>query len=351
MGVNERQPRRSALRLLGGLAGLAALSACTSSLELFRRPATQLPQVAVWNASIPMSSPLLAAFLDGLTSLDYSVGANINLDWRTKENTWDRPNDEVAQELVATQPAAIVVSGTPTIVALAERTKTIPLISVLPHRSLVSLGLANSTTHPGGNVTGTEGKDDYYAKMVELLKATVPSLTRVAYLRNPTTPGTDGPMTIARRASSQLGVDLVELHARNFDEIETAFEKAATLHADGMLVATDSAFTSGNDAASNLYRASDPLMVLPLHYRIPVIYSNGDSFVASGGLMGFGVDLRDSYARAATYVNKILRGAAPGDLPIEESMVFDISVNLSTARAIGITFPPDVLAQANLVFQ
>jgi putative ABC transport system substrate-binding protein len=297
-----------------------------------------------------MSSPLVGAFIDSLSSLGYTMGGNINLDWRIKNNSWDRPTDVVAQELVAMQPAAIVVAGTPTIVALAERTNAIPLISCLPHRSLESLGLAQSLTHPGGNVTGTEGKDDYYAKMIELLKATVPMLARVAYLRNPATPGTDGPMAIAQAAAVQLGLDLVELQARDFDEIAAAFARADALHADGMLVATDSAFTSGGDL-SNLYPASDPLMALPLQYRIPVIYSNGDVYVASGGLMGFGVDLRDSYARAATYVDKILKGASAADLPIEQSMVFDVSVNLSTARALGITFPAEVLAQANLVFQ
>jgi putative ABC transport system substrate-binding protein len=219
----------------------------------------------------------------------------------------------------------------------------IPLISCLPHRSLESLGLAQWLSHPGGNVTGTEGKDNYYAKMVELLRAAVPSLNRVAYLRNPTTPGTDGPMAIAEAAAGQQGLDFVELQARNFDEIDAAFAEAAAVHANGVLVATDSAFTSGGD----IYPASDPLMALPLHYKVPVIYSNGDSLVASGGLMGFGVDLPDSYARAATYVDKILRGTSAADLPIEQSMVFDVSVNLSTARALGITFPPEVIVQAN----
>jgi putative ABC transport system substrate-binding protein len=297
-----------------------------------------------------MSSPLVAAFLEGLAAEGYTVGSNITLGWLIKENSSDRPNDEVARELVAMQPAAIVVAGTPTIVALTERTKTIPLVSCLPHRSLVSLGLANSTAHPGGNVTGTEGKDDYYAKMVELLKATIPSLTRVAYLRNPTTPGTDGPMAIAHDASTQLGIEFVELQARNFDEIATAFAHAAAMRVGGMVVATDSALISGGNV-SNLYPASDPLMALPLQYRIPVTYSGGDAYVASGGLMGFGANLRDSYTRAATYVRKILHGAVPGDLPIEQSMVFDVSVNLTTARALGITFPTEVLAQANLVFQ
>jgi putative ABC transport system substrate-binding protein len=347
----SRLARRSALRLLTGTAGLVALSACTSGLDALTRTSTQPPQVAVWNPSIPMSSPSVAAFLDGLTTLGYTVGTNIYLDWRTKENSWGRPNDEVAQELVAMQPAAIVVVGTPTLVALAKRTRTIPLISCPPHRPLVSLGLANSTARPGGNVTGTELNDDYYAKMVELLKATIPSLTRLGFVRNPTTLATDVPMSIVQSATSQLGLEFVEFQARNFDEIDTAFAKAAAMHADGMVVATDAAFTSGNDPVSNLFPASDPLMALPLQYRIPVIYSQGDAYVASGGLMGFGTDLRDSYKRTATYVDKILHGAAPGDLPIEQSMVYDVSVNLGTARALGITFPAEVLAQANLVFR
>jgi putative ABC transport system substrate-binding protein len=286
------------------------------------------------------------AFVDALTSLGYTVGTSITIEWRLLDHA-DQPTEEVAQELVAMNPAAIIVAGTPTIVALADRTKTIPLISCLPHRSLVSLGLAQSLAHPGGNVTGTEGKDDYYAKMVELLKATVPALARVAYLRNPTTPGTDEPMGIAHRAAAQLGLDFVELQARNFDEITTAFATANAIHADGMVVATDTAFTSGGD----MYPSSDPIMALPLQYGLPVIYSNGDAYVASGGLMGFGVDLNDSYARAASYVDKILRGAAAGELPVEQSMTFDMSVNLSTARELGITFPAEVLTQANLVFQ
>ncbi|HEY1295608.1 MAG TPA: ABC transporter substrate-binding protein [Chloroflexota bacterium] len=305
-----------------------------------------MPLVAMWSNGAVSSSPPVMAFLDTLKSFGYAVGNNIALEWRLLDSR-AVPNDVVAQELVALKPAAIVVSGTPTIVALAERTHSIPLISCLPHRSLVSLGLAASAAHPGSNVTGTEGKDDYYAKMVELLEATVPSLKRVAYLRNPATPGTDGPMAIAQAAAGVLGLEFVELQARNFDDIGAAFARADAIHAEGMVVATDTAFTSGGDA----FPAADPLMALPLRYHLPVIYSNGDGFVASGGLMGFGVDLRDSYARAATYVDKILRGAAVGELPIEESMVFDVSLNMRTARALGISFPAEVLAQANLIIQ
>lgn len=117
----------------------------------------------------------------------------------------------------------------------------------------MSLGLAQSAAHPGGNVTGTEINDDYYAKMVELLKATVPSLSRLAFLRNPTTPGTDVPMSIVQSAASQLGLEFVEFQARNFDEIDTAFANAVAMHVDGMVVGTDAVFTSGNDALTNLF--------------------------------------------------------------------------------------------------
>lgn len=344
-----RSSRRSALHLLAGTAGLVGLSACRPNFDLFKTSPVQPTQVAVWCAGYTVSSPPVVAFIDGLTKLGYTVGGTIDIIWRLIDSR-DRPTDEVAQELIGMQPAAIVVAGTPQIVALAKRTSTIPLISVLPHRSLVSLGLAKSLAHPDGNVTGTEGKDDYYAKMVELLKTMIPSLTRVAYLRNPTTPGTDGPRAIAEAAAGQLGVDFVELQARNLDEVRAGFEMAHAAHAGGMVVATDSAFASTDDPG-NLYPASNPLMALPIRHRIPVIYSGGDEYVVSGGLIGFGVDIGASYARAANYVDKILHGAAPADLPIEQIDIFDVSVNLSTARAIGITFPDEVLTQANQVFQ
>jgi putative ABC transport system substrate-binding protein len=203
---------------------------------------------------------------------------------------------------------------------------------------------------PAATSPELKGRHDYYAKMVELLKTTIPSLTRVAYLRNPTTLGTDGPMAIAEAAAGQLGLDFVELQARNLDEVRAAFTMADAAHAGGMVVATDSAFASSDDSG-NLYPASNPLMALPIRYHMPVIYSGGDEYVASGGLMGFGVDVGASYARAATYVDKILHGAAPADLPIEQIDIFDVSVNLSTARAIGIAFPAQLLAQTNQVFQ
>jgi putative ABC transport system substrate-binding protein len=314
-------------------AGLAALSACgivpaltTSSsrrrrigfLSSFRREISQAP-----------------AFAQGLRDLGYIEGQNLSVEWRFADGNPGRLGD-LAAELVALQVEVIATESTPAVVAAAEATRMIPIVSGGPTRDLVDLGLAQSYASPGGNVTGTGGNKEQYGKLVDLLKETVPSIRRIGYLRNPATGGTTEQMGLARDVAQKLGLDFIELQATTTDGIDTAMAGAASAGVEGLVISADTLIgdTSG-------YRVVD----LALVYRLPTIFSQAANYVQRGGLLGYSPDFAASHRRAAAYVDKLLNGARAADLPIEQAMTLVLAANTTTATALGITIPPDVAAQ------
>jgi putative ABC transport system substrate-binding protein len=232
------------------------------------------------------------------------------------------------------------VSNTPVILATAQATRTTPIVTCLPHRPLLELGLVDSLAHPGRNVTGSETSDDIYAKSVELLAQVVPWMTRIGTLHNPETAGTVALMSVVRSAADRLGLEPIEVHARTLDDLEAAFAGLAAAGAQGVFVATDSALTTGGSGSP-----ADPLFVLPMRHRLPTIYSQISAFVPNGGLMGFAASISASYVAGARYVDKILKGATVDQLPVERATTFEFAVNVTTARSLGLTIPPDVAAQ------
>jgi putative ABC transport system substrate-binding protein len=273
-----------------------------------------------------------------LRELGYIEGQNIAFEYRYGEGKLDR-FPELAAELVRLQVDVIVAAGGGRLPRAAKNaTKTIPIVMTGLGADPVEAGLVESLARPGGNVTGiTNLSRELGGKRLELLKAAVPKLARVAGLYDPANPGSarevKEDLPVAARA---LGLTLQSWEVRAADDFEKVFAALNKQRPDG------------------LYVSGSPLMInnqkrtagFALKSRLPSMYGNRDA-VDAGGLMYYGADIADSYRRVAYYVDRILKGAKPADLPVEQPTKFELVINLKTAKQIGLTIPPEVLARAN----
>jgi putative ABC transport system substrate-binding protein len=233
----------------------------------------------------------------------------------------------------------IVVPSTPTALAAKNATKTIPLVTVAGGDP-VELGLVASLARPGGNITGLSSNlgPEIAGKQLEVLKETVPKVSRMAVLWNPTTPGNALALREAEITARALAVELQLLEARSASDFDGAYAAMTARRAGALLILGDVMFTTHRRR----------LAALAVKGRLPAIYG-GREFVDEGGLLCYGAKLSDNFHRAAVYVDKILKGAKPGDLPIERPTTFQLVVNLKTARALGLTIPPSLLQRADQV--
>jgi putative tryptophan/tyrosine transport system substrate-binding protein len=281
---------------------------------------------------------VIEPFLQGLRELGYLDGHNIRIEYRFSEDRDDRL-PALAAELVTLAVDLIVVSGTPAVFAAAQATNTIPIVMVNVAANPVETGLIQSLARPGGNITGTTNMTTQLSqKRLQLLTEIVPGLARVAVFWHPPNP-TFGPVLRELEAAAQtLGLDLQRLEVLAPEGFEDAFQ-AATRGRVGALVVPPDPLTS-----NWLSVVAD----LALQYRLPTLFERRE-FVEAGGLMSYGARLVDLYGRSATLVDKILKGASPADLPVEQPMIFDFVVNLKTARALGIPFSNEILLQVTEV--
>jgi ABC-type uncharacterized transport system substrate-binding protein len=286
-------------------------------------------------------SPFLDAFRQGLRELGWVEGQNIVIDYRFAEGRFDRLPD-LAAELVRLKVDIIVAQPVPAAVAAKNATGTIPIVMISGSADPVGLGLIASLARPGGNVTGSSysAGPEIGGKQLELLKETVPKLRRVAILSNPANPSHALAIREVRDAAPSLGVQLQLLEARGPNEFDGAFAAMAKERVGALLVMSDGIF--------NLHRTR--LADLAARSRLPAAYGTREN-VEAGGLMSYGPSLRDFYRRAATYVDKILKGATPGDLPVEQPTKFELVINLKTAKALGLTIPPSLLQRADQVIE
>jgi putative ABC transport system substrate-binding protein len=283
---------------------------------------------------------VIEAFRQGLQELGWVEGQNIVIDYRWAEGRFDRLPD-LAEELVRLKVDVIVASPTPGALAAKKATGTVPIVAVsLTHP--VELGLVASLARPGGNVTGVSYSvgADIFGKDLELLKEVAPRVRRVAVLSNPDSPAR--PLTIrnVKDAARSLGVQLQLLEARGPEEFDGAFAAMAKERVGALLVVQDPAFIP--------YRAR--LVDLAAKNRLPSIFTQREDAEA-GGLMSYGPSLSDLYRRAGTYVDKILKGAKPGDLAVEQPTKFELVINLKTAKALSLTIPPSLLQRADQVIE
>ncbi len=279
-------------------------------------------------------------FLRRLSELGYVEGKNITIEYRSADDKLDRLPALVG-ELVRLNVDALVTSTTPGAIAAKNATKTIPIVFILLAADPVAAGLIDSLARPGGNITGlTNIAAELGGKRLELLKETVPKLTRVALLWDPQNSGSAQAWKESQLPARELGLQLYSMEVSSADKFEGAFNDAIKARSAALAVTPMILATSNRKQVVELAAKT----------RLPAIYAR-DEFVESGGLMSYGTDLDEHYRRAATYVDKILKGTKPADLPVEQPTKFEFIINLKAAKQIGLTIPPNVLARADRVIK
>ena len=279
------------------------------------------------------------AFQQGLRALGYVEGQNYALEYRSSDGDDDRFLD-LATELVRLDVDLIVTRGTPAAFAAKKATNTVPVVMAASGDPL-SYGLIASLARPGGNITGLSAlTSETFSKRIELLKELVPTVARISALLNMSNPGLARQWSEIEKAARKLGIQPQLSDIRKRDDIERAFDAAGKQDANALIIGTDT-LTQSN---------SQFIVDLAEKHRIPALYASSE-FIAAGGLFAYGVNYSDLYRTAATYVDKILKGAKPGDLPVQQPTKFELVINLKTARALGLTVPPTLLATADEVIE
>jgi putative tryptophan/tyrosine transport system substrate-binding protein len=335
--VAPDRPRRSRRRFQGSslaLAGFGLLGGCDRVLPLADR-SPRMPRVGYLLGGAGQESA--ATFQQALAERGYVEGRTVSLEWRNPEGRLERYSD-FAAELVRLPVDVFVADGNSAVRAAMQATGTIPIV-MAQSSSPVEQGLVASLARPGGNVTGLSGiSRELIGKRLELLKATIPGLVRVGVLWNPGIADRAGDFEVAEAAAGPLGLDLRSFEALEPAELDSSLERALS---DGVTALF---------LLDNIVLTSNPARVgaFALRHRLPMMSSNR-SFVVAGGLMAYGLNRPGLYRRTAAYVDKILKGARPGDLPVEQPTTFDFVINAKSAQALHLTINPSLLAQVTEV--
>jgi putative ABC transport system substrate-binding protein len=291
------------------------------------------------SAHNPRAVRNLESFRQGPRDLGYLEGQHLTIAYRSAEGDQSRLPD-LAAELVRLPVDVIVTYSTPAIHAAKQATATIPIVMAVSGDP-VGTGFIASLARPGGNITGfTGGSVRLAGKRLELLKELVPEVSRIAVLWNPTNPGVALEWEATQEAARALGVRLHSPEVRRPDEFAPALANAQRAHAQALIVTAETLFGSHLSQLTDLVAKS----------RLPAIFPDRN-FAQAGGLMTYGANVAEMFRRAATYVDKILHGAKPAELPVEEPMRFKLAINLKTAHALGLTLPPTLLFQADEVIR
>jgi putative ABC transport system substrate-binding protein len=325
--------RREFITGLGGAVAWPLVASAQQSAKTYR-----LAQLT--GGTLTSRVLLLAAFMRGLRDLGYIEGQNLAVEQRFAEGSFERLPG-LMHELLVWKPDVIFVSTTPAALAAKSAQSSIPIVFVSV-ADPIGVGLIESLSRPGSNITGvTNIGAELVGKRLEILKEFVPAAKAVAVLINPDDQNSSSQMNSAKLAADKLGVQLSPiLSIRSGADLEAAFEGAVHAHADAAL------------------RMLDPLGIIlreqtvryAAQFRLPVIYPFRED-VSSGGLVSYGPNLPDQYRQAATFVHKIFTGTKPGDIPVEQPTKFETVINLRTARALGLTIPPTLLARADEVIE
>jgi len=304
------------------------------------QPPTKIPRIGFLGVTSPSTiSARIEAFRQGLRELGYVEGKNIVIEYRWAEGKFDRLPDLVG-ELVRLKVEVIVTGGPADTSAAKKATATIPVVMGFDNDPVGS-GFVTSLARPGGNITGLSTiSPELSGKRLELLKEVVPRLSRVAVFGTSIQPGNAQSLRETELAAEALRVKLQYLDILDPKDIETAFRTAGKGRTDAVLVLQSPVFNSQRARLTDLAAKN----------RLPAVYAQPE-YVESGGLMTYGPSMTDLFRRAATYVDKILKGANPADLPVEQPIKFEFVINLKTAKQIGLTIPPEVLARADKVIR
>jgi len=301
---------------------------------------TTVPRIGYLSAnSLSSASAFVEAFRQGLRELGYTEGKNVVIEWRSAEGKFDQLPD-LAAELVRLRVDVIFAAAAPAIKAASQATKTIPIVFEML-ADPVSAGFVSSLAKPGGNLTGVAGlAPELSGKRLELLKEIVPRLKRVAILGNPSNPNFRSVLTETKTAASALGLQLQVLEVKEPAKLQNAFSAMTKARAEALSIIPDPMFVGEQKRIIDLAAKG----------RLPVIYGTSGA-VDAGGLIAYAPSQSEMFKRAATYIDKILKGAKPADLPVEQPTKFEFIINLKAAKQIGLTIPPNVLARADRVIK
>jgi putative tryptophan/tyrosine transport system substrate-binding protein len=319
--------RRKFITLLSG-------AACTWPLGAWAQQVTKIYRVGVLETRSRAQNHNFIALVDELRNLGYVEGRNLLIEYRSAEGQADL-FPELAAELLRLKVDVIVTRGTPAALAAKKATTSIPIVMSAIGEATAAV---NSLARPGGNVTGvTVLTPELHAKRIEALKELLPYPKRVAFLSNV---GNFSSLSAVQSAAQILGIELRVLDVRNAAGIAPAFDTAQAEQVDGLLVGIDGLFLKN----------VEQIVALAAMHRLPAIYASKE-FVEAGGLIAYGPSYPDLYRRAAAYVDKVLKGEKPANLPVEQPIKFELTINLKAAKALGITIPPSFLARADEVIE
>ena len=299
----------------------------------------KLPKIGWLGVRPGASDPARESFRRELRALGYVDGKNIAFEYRSADDQLDRL-PALADELVRLKVDVLLASTTPAAVAAKNASRTIPIVFTGGFDP-VALGLVDSLARPGGNVTGfTSIASVLVGKRLELLKEIVSKLSRVAVVWDPQNPGSAQQWKESQLPARELGLQLHSIEVSSADKFEAAFKEATKARNTALAIMASPFFYSNQKQLANL----------ATNNRLPAIYPRGE-FVASGGLMSYGSDANEVFRRAASMVDKILKGAKPANLPVEQPTKFELVINLKAAKQIGLTIPPNVLVRADKVIK
>jgi putative ABC transport system substrate-binding protein len=320
--------------------GLLATVLLTTAPPAEAQQTKKIPRIGYLTvSSLSANVARIEAFRQGLRELGYVEGKNIVIEWRSAEGKFERQG-ELAAELVRLKVDVIVTSGPTMTRAAKEATVTIPIVMAFDSDPIGN-GFVASLARPGGNITGLSAlSPELSGKQLELLKEIIPKLSRAAVLGNSSEPANPKTLKEIELAAGALRVQLQPLDVLGPKDIETAFRAATKAHADALLALPSAIISDHRSRIANL----------ALKNRLPVMYFRRE-FVEDGGLMSYGTSFTDLSRRTATYVDKILKGAKPADLPVEQPTKIEFVINLKAAKQIGLTIPPNVLARADKVIK
>ena len=299
-----------------------------------------MPVIGYLNSrSRDTDTPFLAAFHRGLNETGYVEGQNVAIEYRWADGQYDRL-PVLATDLVRRRVTVMAATSTPAALAAKAATSAIPIVFTTA-ADPIAVGLVDSLSRPSGNVTGVNSYlSDLGAKRLELLRQLVPTAALIGMLVNPNYPDAESQAKDVKEAARTLGQQVHVVNADSEGDLNRAFATFIELKADALLVSLDSFFLSRREQ----------LVALAARHKIPVMYFARD-FVLAGGLMSYGSDLADSYRQAGVYTGRIIRGEKPADLPVQRSTKFELVINFKTAKALGLTVPPSLLARADEVIE
>jgi putative ABC transport system substrate-binding protein len=328
--------RREFIALLGGAAASWPLTAQAHQPDRVRR----LGVLMSTNENDPVGQTRVAAFREGLAELGWREGNNLAIEWRWSGGDIARTR-AYAAELVQLAPDLLVSNGTPATAALKQATTTIPIVFAVVNDP-VAQGFIASMAHPGGNITGFSFLEySMVGKALEILKQIAPSTARIAVMFNPDTyPFYEIHLKSFEGVARQLSLELFAAPARSVTEIDDAIAKLGQRPGSALLVTPDPFLLVHRDAA----------IKAAAQYRVPASYSYRQN-VTEGGLTSYGADATDIFRRATSYIDRILKGAAPADLPAQAPVKFEIAINLKTAKALGLDIPADLVSLADEVIE